>query len=527
MEKYRRFADAATGINPFVAKVGIGSGAGVVAASSGIGTFQSSNIAPHFLVTGLAYLFFPIRIIVIAALALVLFILEAIGEGLRRIGLQTVVGDFTTTPLALLTARALLAVCAALSVRRRTYPLRKSPSVTIGNGAEAIDGAVLTPLAGDVVISNLVTPFDWMALQAATPLRPWLLTPTAKAMETNGVTENAWRVPSALVAFVCHHKEPRLVSFPPGPLQRWRVFLYILSTTKKEYLAEGAVGPSLVVDVSGLQATAKALGVPLVVFPEGTTSSGQTMLACGGLVMNTANNNASSSAASSFDTAAESSSSPSSAQQHRTHIISLSYESAVPAKVIESSEAAMLGTAAFFGAGSSSPLRYLFNLSRRGSGTVATSSAANAAASADALSAGVFSFLGFGSLFGYQNAVRVTFVRPSNVPIATMPMAAGLFRGTAASPLSPHSPGPSAAIAWVDEVRAKLCASVAFGNPNVLCKPVAVGIAEKRAYSEYVDAEGGASASGAGARAGSTVVPDAAPPARPGAAARRPAQKRE
>lgn len=494
MEKYRRFADAATGINPFVANVGIGSGSGVVAASTGgIGTFNSSNATPNIIVTLLAIVFFPIRLAVIFVIALLLFVLEAVADIFRRIGLQLIIGDFLLQPLIILLSRLLLTVAAALSINRRIFPARPNPSMTIGNGAQALDDVVLTPKPGDVVMSNLVTPFDWMILQAATTLTPSLFLPSSVASGNTGggintTAANAWRVPNALVVFVSH-KEPRLISFTPGPFQRWAVFQHILKTTTEAYLAEGDVGPSPVVDLSPLQEKAAKMGVPLVVFPEGTTSNGKSVLTCSNIITNTVNNcSANSHHSVSFsEREGKSPSSPTSvsATTYRTHLISLSFDSLVPSKIIESSNSAMRGTACFFGAGSSSPLYYLFNLSRRGSGTVATSSAANLAASLDAIVSGVLSFLYLGPLIGNQNSVRVTFVRPSQVPVSTVSISAQMASPTG----SPHSPAGMVSQAWMNEVRGKLCASVSFGNPNVVCKPVAVGIAEKRAYSVYVKQE--------------------------------------
>ena len=474
MEKYRKFGDAATGINPFIAKGGVGSGSGVVAAATGgIGSFSSSSVMPPLVVTVLAAILFPVRLLVLFAIAAVLGVFDMLSRMMYTFGMGFA-ADFLLYPFSGLLTRMWLLVAAGVVVRQRIYPIRGSTNITTENGAKALDDVVGAPKAGDIVIANLVSPLDFFAITSCGSILPPFLSGAKPSVASS--SPSFWRMPSCLCVFL-GHQEPTVITFGPNPWQRWQVFRHVVHSTTRRYLTGDSkkLDAGEVIDLTLIQRRAKRMGIPVLLFPEGTPSNGQGMLQCPRFLVE----NASSAGVAYKEVIGGGKGTTGT----RAHILSVSYSSTVPCRIIESDATAMKGAAPFVGAGPSGHLQYLFNLSRRGSGTAATGSASSPAAIADAILSGVLSIIPlFPLASGFVNTCRVTIVRASQVP--SMPMTISAEHLTT-------NPAMAAGVvgAWVDECRNKVCASVSFNNPNVICKPVAVGVKEKIAYMEYVDNE--------------------------------------
>ena len=475
MEKYRKFGDASTGINPFIAKGGVGSGSGVVAAATGgIGSFSSASAIPPMFVTVLAAVVFPIRLLVLLVVAAVLGVFDMLSRMMYTFGVGFA-ADLLLYPFIGILTRLWLLVAAGVVVRQRIYPIRGSTNVTVENGAKALDDTIGAPKAGDVVIANLVSPLDFLAITSCGSILPPFLSGAKPSVSSS--SPSFWRMPSCLCVFIAH-REPTVISFGPNPWQRWQVFRHVMHSTTSQYLKGESRGlqTNEVIDLTLIQRRAKRMGIPVLLFPEGTPSNGQGMLQCPRFLVENA-----SSAGVAYKEVIGGKGAGSSGT--RTHIVSVSYASTVPCRIIESDVKAMKGAAPFVGAGPSGHLQYLFNLSRRGSGIAATGSTKSPAAIADAILSGVLSVIPIIPVAsGFVNTCRVTIVRASQIP--TMPMTISAEHLQSNSAMAAGVVG-----AWVDECRGKVCASVSFNNPNVVCRPVAVGVREKIAYMEYVENE--------------------------------------
>ena len=224
MEKYRKFGDAATGVNPFV-----------------------FTHKPTIVSNVLAAVLFPFRLLIGLVLALLLLLTDFLLQAARNFFIAPLLTPYVLHPLQSLIGQLFLFVMANLQVKQRVFP-------KLGSA-----GAPPSPRSGDVVLCNMQSPLDIFVLLA-----------------TGGLS--AWKMPYCIAAFFCHN-QPYVVHFGPNPFQRWQVLRHVLYSTTRSYL-QSAVDDteSVVVDLTALQRQAAKLGVPILLFPEGTTTNGRGVL---------------------------------------------------------------------------------------------------------------------------------------------------------------------------------------------------------------------------------------------------------
>lgn len=239
MEKFKRHADAATGVNPFV-----------------------TTEQPGAVSVGLQCLLFPFRMLVAAVLAVVILILEMPLHAMRKIGLGAVAAVVLHPVLALLVRLQLLAACNML-VLSKPFPPRPSASVC-GSGPSARDDAQGSPRPGEVVVCNMQSPLDLLAIMSL------------------GVA-GGWSMPTCLVAFPL--PDGTTMEMKPSPFQKLKVLRHVLWTGAEAFfrIAEqrsqrGGDG-ALRIDVALLQQRARRMRCPLLYFAEGTCGNGRGLLA--------------------------------------------------------------------------------------------------------------------------------------------------------------------------------------------------------------------------------------------------------
>jgi hypothetical protein len=229
MEKFRRFGDVATGVNPFVSPT------------------------PKLSLAALALA--PLRIICVVVVSIVLFVVDSLAVGLRVLGLATV--DEVTLPRVTTVLRRLwMRALASLAVQCSAFPARP-----------AAPHDIVVPVSwGDVVLANLVSPFDAMlAEEVAHPYRPMFV----------------------FVAHSCRASQPEITCLDFGPTQRWRAMKFIFKMTERSgrfidisAKESGELNPaaSLPIDLADIIKRAKATRSVAVVFAEGATSNGKGIL---------------------------------------------------------------------------------------------------------------------------------------------------------------------------------------------------------------------------------------------------------
>ncbi|ESL10599.1 hypothetical protein TRSC58_01665 [Trypanosoma rangeli SC58] len=250
MEKYRKFADAATGINPF-----------------------ALVRSPTTISLVIAAALFPLRLTGALLLLLLLFVLDVLAYAFFLVPGMSCVSRLLLAPCQRGLLRGLLFAGGNLSLTR------ESPkTVAMANAA----GGDAAPAAGDVVVVNMQSPWDMCVLEVA-----GLLPLCIVAFYVGGAATTAIAGASAKKTDDDGSSDGLLV-VGPSPLQRWRVWWHIYGTGTVEFLrAAAACGGSgagnsghneSVVHLTTLQQRCERLGVPLIFFPEGSCTNGKGML---------------------------------------------------------------------------------------------------------------------------------------------------------------------------------------------------------------------------------------------------------
>jgi 1-acyl-sn-glycerol-3-phosphate acyltransferase len=236
MEKYKRFTDPATGINPFVPAVRPASSWRV----------------------GLACVLTPISLLLVAVFYLCYLLLGAVPFAILG-GLAAPLHAVAVT----IFGRLSLLLLAGAKVNRGAYPPRPS---NLSRQSDEVNA----PAAGDVLFVNCQSPLDALALQCAFPSRPMTFVyPRVTASPQELPDSRALRVlrsvPAAMVAA-----------------------LTLTDAADNFEVEPGTTPPSLrPVDLAPAQSQAKRQGRVLAVFAEGATTNGRGVLrlapvACGG-----------------------------------------------------------------------------------------------------------------------------------------------------------------------------------------------------------------------------------------------------
>lgn len=237
MEKFKHFADAATGIHPFVCVV-----------------------APTLLSTVLATCMFPIRLLFCGVFVLLLLVTDAL-LSLLYVAHLAVVGRALLGPLQRLWLRGLLfSVGHVLPAQQRS--IARVPSATQDDRESPMAKA---RAAGSLSVCNLQSVWDLMVLEVVVG-EPYY----AVAFPDVSCKSSQWDADGVRV-------------FWPGPLQRWRVWCYIRHTGSLSFVAAQVATDSAVVakeplPLALLQDRAGRAGVPLWWFGEGTCSNGRGIL---------------------------------------------------------------------------------------------------------------------------------------------------------------------------------------------------------------------------------------------------------
>jgi hypothetical protein len=229
MEKYRKFGDAATGVNPFIFK-------------------HNATI----LSTVLAVVFFPFRLVLALIIALLLFVVDMGLHSARKFFIAGIVTPYLLFPLQSLLGQLFLLAIGNVTVSQRVFPRQAGPQGQLSAG--------VLPGPGDVIMCNMQSPLDVTVLLA-----------------TGGLS--ALRIPYMHVAFFCHNA-PHIVSVGPNPFQRWKAMFHVMYSASRRYLATAAASDveKVTVDLTSVQRQALKLGIPVLLFGEGTTTNGHGIL---------------------------------------------------------------------------------------------------------------------------------------------------------------------------------------------------------------------------------------------------------
>ncbi|KEG08351.1 hypothetical protein DQ04_07391000 [Trypanosoma grayi] len=252
MEKYRKYADAATGINPF-----------------------AQVRTPTGLSVAVAVLLFPLRLVSASLVALLLLLV-----------VDVLAYAFFLLPGLSLVSRLLLAPCQRGLLRCLLFTLgnmgvvRKVPRGGSGGAA---------PAAGDVVVANMQSVWDMCVLEVAAQMPCCVVAfyvggagdkVVAGGVGGGGDDDNKRRKRDDAAA---------LYVLEPSPLQRWRAWRHVYRTASLDFLHSVVVENSnsstsnhssggAVVDLTPVQQRCQRLGVPLVFFAEGSCTNGKGML---------------------------------------------------------------------------------------------------------------------------------------------------------------------------------------------------------------------------------------------------------
>lgn len=248
MEKYRAFADAPTGIQPFIASVR-----------------GPKKTLP------LTIIMFPIRLILFLFFFLLLVIIDTVRYIFYALYLQIIPRLLLIEVLTRLCLRGLFFFLGHIIPTLISAP-------GFGQRAGEADGPVLQ--RGDIIAANLQTPWDAMVLEAALGLSYYAIAiPVYRP--ARGVSPS-------------QHRTAHVKVFLPSPLQRWRVWSHLCweanSTTHLTWQAAAMedhqahaydveeLSPSILNVGLEAQYAANRAGVPLIYFLEGTTSNGKGVL---------------------------------------------------------------------------------------------------------------------------------------------------------------------------------------------------------------------------------------------------------
>ena len=220
MEKYKRFTDAATGINPFVP---------LPRPSSVVATTVALVVAP--LATLIGLLFLAVQVL-----------LDELFVVFHAMFLGPVFGPLLYAPLTALCTRVCLLCFAHAFLRRHCYP----PRAAVGRQDEPT-----APAAGDVVFVNCQSALDALTAQAAFPARP-LLFAAPHFATADGPHVGVWSTRSKVAAMAWILRR----AAPPAVVK--------IDDAK--------------VDFTATQAAAKKAGLVVAAFAEGATSNGKGVL---------------------------------------------------------------------------------------------------------------------------------------------------------------------------------------------------------------------------------------------------------
>ncbi|CUG19206.1 Hypothetical protein, putative [Bodo saltans] len=139
------------------------------------------------------------------------------------------------------------------------------------------DDTLKAPKAGDLILCNLQSPLDVLAIRCALP------TVFSGASEWSGALERG-----AVFAFYDPLGGARgapIADFCPSPFQLWKAARYIRHLAKPDVILrmEHSVPSSTLSEVpplpvDALQRRAVKLGIPVILFAEGTTSNGKAIM---------------------------------------------------------------------------------------------------------------------------------------------------------------------------------------------------------------------------------------------------------
>jgi hypothetical protein len=253
MEKFKRFTDRATGVNPF--------------------TPRYNSTAASRIVNGF---FLPIRVVLAVLVFALILLVQPLTMLLRSVGLAAL-SVALPGPLLVYLHRTLLGLLFHVVLDRSWYPAKPSASAfdlnptlagegtAAGKKIKATDDTSGTPKPGDVIVANLQSPLDALVLEALYP---------------TGTSAFQYVFPQFQ-----QDSETKKVSLTPVvKYGKIAAMNYIFSgcaseVTQKQLEVAGASAiANFNLDVSGLQAIAKKQGAVLVLFAEGTPTNGRGLL---------------------------------------------------------------------------------------------------------------------------------------------------------------------------------------------------------------------------------------------------------
>lgn len=299
MEKYRKFADAPTGIQPFV-----------------------SIVSPAKKTVVLTFIMFPMRMLFCTVFFALILLSDIICYAFYTLYLSFIPKLLLLELLRHFFLRGFFFFLGHVLPRAAMHH-GNSSSHHNGTGKSSTQGAGTHRLRrGDVLVVNLQSPWDAMIVEVALSLPYYAVAfpclPPSSSRSTQQTKQRRSRSSSSGLerngnsmdvngakkknGNTSGIEERRVKVFLPGPLQRWRVFYYILYTSSSEYLeiqssaieaaasgdgakpaARSSEGdsstPNAMINL-GLHAqySANRYGVPLLYFLEGTCSNGKGIL---------------------------------------------------------------------------------------------------------------------------------------------------------------------------------------------------------------------------------------------------------
>ncbi|EAN80200.1 uncharacterized protein TEOVI_000911100 [Trypanosoma equiperdum] len=231
MEKYRKFGDAATGINPFI-----------------------SMKTPTAFSTLFAAVLFPVRCVIAVVIMSLLFLVDTFNYLFYLLPGLSSLSHLLFGGLQRGLLRGLLFSLGNVSIAR--VPTSGS----------------LSPSAGDVVVANLQSVWDMCVIEVAEQIP--LFVAAFYGGKAGSSPEKSKK-----------DEDGTLFVMKPSPLQRWRVWWHIYNTGTSTFLSTVAddssnahSGEALPIDITLLQRRCHRLGVPLVLFAEGSCTNGKGML---------------------------------------------------------------------------------------------------------------------------------------------------------------------------------------------------------------------------------------------------------
>lgn len=271
MEKFKRFTDPPSGINPYVPRL------------------QASAVARVS-----TFVCFPLRPVLALPFVVLLFVADFLVLVLRLVGLTVVANAVVGPPRAFL-LRGLLWAMAGLALKRRCFPPR--PFAGAAAAADALPGTVAAtdeppvPKPGDVVLCNCQSTVDVLALEAlfpekAVPFR--FVFPKRAEGSTEKIAFTQCTSVWAAMSHVAHmSRAADTMAAGDGSVSDTPVAAPTpLSKVFQQPVAAPAGGAQMVTpfslcnaDLVPLQERALADGVALVVFAEGVTTNGRGLLA--------------------------------------------------------------------------------------------------------------------------------------------------------------------------------------------------------------------------------------------------------